>query len=576
MALTHIASSSPAQNTQMGADSPLLPGTQRAQAEVHAARSYVDRNLVVSTFQDGRFTNGGALGCGYAISHDAGLTWSRGIIPGLTELTGGPFKRATDPVAAIDHAGNIFLGTYAFTPGGSDAMAVSKSTDGGATFSAPVFAVTNDGRIFALDKNWLTVNTFPGSPTFGRLALSWTSLFYAAASNGVVVSDDGGNSWTRPQFVGAKLSQATQPLFLPDGSLAMFYWNFDGNRIEFVRSEDGGLTFALPTIVFAVQRYDDPIARGLGFAPSAAGDRQAGVVYVCWQGRTDANPGSRPCIFFSRSIDQGKTWTTPVAVNDTPDARSVFMPALAASPDGQHLTVIFYDKRNDPGAGYLVDLYLAESFDGGQTWQPNVRLSEVSSDLRAAPLTDRGYMLGDYQAIVPALDFDSPAVACWIDTRSGNPDPFAMQIRRRRGTSFATWRTLRFSATETGDASIAGPDADPDGDGIPNLAEYAHGLEPRHADPAPLHYKSGVTTTDPAGTRAALPLSYNYSPVLDDIAFSWVASDDLTLWSPIMPAEQASQAGAESTLRSFEAHFPIDVDTPSRAYRLQLNQTNRD
>ncbi len=574
MALPHVALSGLGQNIRLGDDSPLLPSTQRAQAEVHVARSYVDRNLVVATFQDGRLTNGGALTCGYAVSHDAGLTWSRGIIPSLTELNGGAFERATDPVAAIDHAGNIFLGTYAFTPGGTEAMTISKSTNGGETFSAPIFAVTNDGRVFTLDKNWLAVNTFPGSPTFGRLALSWTSLYSAAASNGVVVSDDGGHSWTKPQFVGAKLSQATQPVFLPDGSLAMVYWNFDGNRIEFVRSEDGGLTFASPTLVSAVQRYDDPVARGVGFAPSATGDRQAGIVYVAWQGRADATPGSRPCIFFSRSIDQGRTWTTPVAVNDTPDSRSVFLPAIAASPDGQHLTVIFYDKRNDPGAGYFVDLYLAESFDGGKTWQPNVRLSEVSSDLRAAPLTDRGYMLGDYQAIVPALDFDSPAIACWIDTRSGNPDPFAMQIGRRHGTSFETWRTLRFAATELGDAAISGPEADPDSDGIRNLAEYAHGLEPRHADAAPLRYKTGVTTFDPVGPRPALSLTYDYLPVLGDIAFSWITSDDLTQWSPVVPAEQPSQIGAESTLRSLEARFLIDVATPLRAFRLQVTQTN--
>ncbi len=574
MALPHFALSGLGQNIRMGDDSPLLPGTQRAQAEVHVARSYVDRNLVVATFQDGRLTNGGALSCGYAVSHDAGLTWSRGIIPGLTELNGGPFERATDPVAAIDHAGNIYLGTYAFTLGGSEAMTISKSTNGGATFSAPIFAVTNDGRFFTLDKNWLTVNTFPGTPTFGRLALSWTSLYFAAASNGVVVSDDGGQSWTKPQFVGAKLSQATQPLFLPDGSLAMVYWNFDGNRIEFVRSEDGGLTFTRPTLVSAVQRYDDSVARGVGFAPSATGDRQAGVVYVCWQGRADATPGSRPCIFISRSIDQGKTWTAPVAVNDTPDSRSVFLPAIAASPDGQHLTVIFYDKRNDPGAGYFVDLYLAESFDGGQTWQPNVRLSEVSSDLRAAPLTDRGYMLGDYQAIVPALDFDSPAIACWIDTRSGNPDPFAMQIGRHRGTSFATWKTLRFAANELEDAATTGPEADPDGDGIQNLAEYAHGLEPRDPNPAPLRYKAAVPTSELVSPRPALSFTYDYLPVLDDVAFSWVTSDDLALWSSVVPAEQPSRIGAESAIRSLEARFPIEVATRLRVFRLQMTLTN--
>ncbi|MCI0538813.1 MAG: hypothetical protein L0Z50_26710, partial [Verrucomicrobiales bacterium] len=59
---------------------------------------------------------------------------------------------------------------------------------------------------------------------------------------------------------------------------------------------------------------------------------------------------------FTRSIDRGKTWSIPIPVNDTPAKRSVFTPAIAASPDGQHLVIEFYDRRNDTGSGYLTDL----------------------------------------------------------------------------------------------------------------------------------------------------------------------------------------------------------------------------
>jgi len=41
----------------------------------------------------------------------------------------------------------------------------------------------------------------------------------------------------------------------------------------------------------------------------------------------------------------------------------------------------------DPANGYLIDLFLAQSFDGGTTWQQNLRLSTVSTDARLAPLT---------------------------------------------------------------------------------------------------------------------------------------------------------------------------------------------
>lgn len=64
-------------NISLGDDPPQLPSNMRAQAEPHIARHILDPDLLVATFQEGRFTDGGAVDCGYAISHDGGLTWSR-------------------------------------------------------------------------------------------------------------------------------------------------------------------------------------------------------------------------------------------------------------------------------------------------------------------------------------------------------------------------------------------------------------------------------------------------------------------------------------------------------------------
>jgi len=47
---------------------------------------------------------------------------------------------------------------------------------------------------------------------------------------------------------------------------------------------------------------------------------------------------------------------------------------------------------------------------------------------------------------------------------------------------FDAWRKEHFSEEELQDPNISGPDADPDGDGIPNLMEYAMGLDPKVKD----------------------------------------------------------------------------------------------
>jgi hypothetical protein len=106
----------------------------------------------------------------------------------------------------------------------------------------------------------------------------------------------------------------------------------------------------------------------------------------------------------------------------------VFNPAVAVSPDGQIVTAVFYDHRANPGSNTLVDLYWAQSLDGGGTWQPNTRVTSVSTDASLAPRTAAGFMLGDYQGVAESTNSNVPAVPAWIDTRGGDPDPFIARI----------------------------------------------------------------------------------------------------------------------------------------------------
>src|SRR4051812_37911890 len=75
-------------NVRLGDDPAVLPATQRGQAEPHLCRSISNINVLLATFQEGRFSaDGGAIDDGYAISRDGGLTWTRGLIPLLTQAS---------------------------------------------------------------------------------------------------------------------------------------------------------------------------------------------------------------------------------------------------------------------------------------------------------------------------------------------------------------------------------------------------------------------------------------------------------------------------------------------------------
>jgi BNR repeat protein len=472
-------------NIRLGDDPPALPPNMRAQAEPHIARSLIDPDFLAATFQEGRFTDAGAVDCGYSISHDGGLTWMRSLIPNLTQTSGGPYVRATDPVAAFDLNNAVYLETLATTDSqfNNSLIVVSRSTNSGQTFGSPFVAYTPPPGVFP-DKDWMAINTFPGTATVGRVVATFTR-FTNASINGApisrVISDNGGVTWGAEGFVTSSSTEAqgSQPVFLPNGNLVVVYWNFGtapspGERLEAVISTDSGDSFGSPKLITSAVEYNEPRIRTGSILPSAAVDRTSGNIYVVYQTLLAGNPR----IAFAKSTDGGNNWIAPIAISDNPANSGVFNPAINVSPDGQKLTVAFYDHRDNPGSNVLVDLYFAQSFDGGATWQPNIRLTSVSTNASLAPLSSSGYMLGDYLGVAEATNVNVPAIPVWVDTRTGNPDPFIVRVGIAPQVDFTSWEAARLSLHQINDSALGGPAGDADGDGEDNFSEFQSMTDP--------------------------------------------------------------------------------------------------
>ncbi|MBA3650115.1 MAG: exo-alpha-sialidase, partial [Chthoniobacterales bacterium] len=387
----------------------------------------------------------------------------------------------------IDLSGRVFLNTEAatnadFTEG---IILVSRSLDGGTTFESPVVVFQPGSGSNFPDKSWMAINTFLGTANVGRILVTWT-LFGTTSASPILrsYSDDQGATWSPGVVIHSAnaAAQGSQPVYLPDGRLAIVYWNFQGanggEEIDMVLSNDGGVTFGPPTLVTPTVRYTPPSIRSGTFLPSATTDRTTGNLYVVYQGFDAAFV---PRVLFTKSTNSGASWSAPIAITDNPNT-GVFNPAISASPDGQTLTVSFYDQRDSGGSTVLCNLYLAQSFDGGATWQPNIRLTSETTDASLAPLTASGYMLGDYLGIAPTTGPNVPAIPVWVDTRTGNPDPFITRVGISPEVDFTSFQASRLSLDQINDPQLGGTTGDADADGASNLSEFLSQTEPN--DPA--------------------------------------------------------------------------------------------
>ena len=140
---------------------------RNAEVEPHAAVNPANSANIVAVWQQDRWATGLASGNVGATTLDGGATWTRAMAPfsrctGGNAANGGDYERATDPWVTFSPNGNAFQMALAtigasLTPGSVSAMLVSRSTDGGRTWSEPSTLI-RDGSLFFNDKNTITAD----------------------------------------------------------------------------------------------------------------------------------------------------------------------------------------------------------------------------------------------------------------------------------------------------------------------------------------------------------------------------------------------------------------------------------
>jgi hypothetical protein len=213
----------------------------------------------------------------------------------------------------------------------------------------------------------------------------------------VMRSLDGGKTWLGPATgsypVGAVIFGVGTGAVLSDGTyLASFALAKAGRSQSLesdrnvgpnaemlaVRSTTGGETFTTPKVADVKldrSRSEGAIVSQLYADPGSAAFKDR--VYVVWPGVVD----ERVQVQVAYSSDKGKTWSTPVVVNDDrnpadgskgPDH---ILPSIGVNKDGVVL-VTWYDRR-DAKDNLGWQLRASASLDGGDTWSASVPVTNA-------------------------------------------------------------------------------------------------------------------------------------------------------------------------------------------------------
>jgi hypothetical protein len=382
------------------------------------------------------------------VSNDGGSTWVNTKLPGLGNgaTISGALKRVTsvgDPAIAFGANNTVYYANIAFNRvDESDAIIVSTSRDGGATWGRPATVAFNGSSTIFNDKVFIGAD-----PNSGSAYVSWTR-FKSTPAGGYVESpivasrsSNYGRSWSDWVNVSGpyRYNQGSVPVVAPDGAV---YVSFEGavaadNYYDYnivSKSVDGGRTFT-QTVVSRNVDENYPVFGGRGVLtglhfrtntfPALTVDPVTGRLYLAWADNANGDPtmfcdpayGGSGCsptsaqVFVQSSLD-GVTWTSKRQLTTSAEDKVY---AWVGAYDGD-VIVSYYTREFAGSATKLLDFAYVKSNNDGATWTTSTRITEQSSD-PGVQFTE-GAFIGDYTGV--AVGSDGVAHPLWTDFR-GNP-----------------------------------------------------------------------------------------------------------------------------------------------------------
>ena len=417
----------------------------------------------------------------FSRSTDSGATFSAPM--NLSKSSGYSFN----PRIAVDAFGSINVVWEDNTPGNQDIF-FSRSTDGGATFTAPK-NLSNDHPD--------SVDPQVALDASGNINVVWRNrditfgIFYAR-------STDGGANFSTPVNLAANVSGSLAPqVALETNGNIDVVWQDDFNSqsdVSFSRSADKGLTFSAAKSLSSKS-----------FAPQISVDAKANI-NVTWLSNSAA--AGTLDVFFSRSTDSGVTFSNPKNISNGPaDSGN---PQVGGDQNGN--IFVAWNRMVPPSVNN--DIFFSRSTDGGITFSAPMNLSNNTGDSTSACLT---------------VDASGNVNVSWLDTTPGNSQVLFSQSVDH-GVTFSPAQNLSNDAGYAADVQMAADSQgnlnvvwDDDASGF-NQIFFSRLADPRPANQPPVAIVGPDQIVPCTGHNCALVTldgSQSSDPDGDTLSFVW-------------------------------------------------------
>ena len=351
---------------------------------------------------------------GFAYTTNRGTRW---FAPGVLE--NNVFR--SDPVLNSDAAGrffylsllqNFFDDLWRSITGGQSWMRVAPA-DGG-------------------DKQWFTIDNTNSSGR-GFQYQYWSTDGNNFGGRQFTRSTDGGLTWMNP--INIPNSPAWGTLDVDSlGNLFIGGVNLTTNGIWCVRSTNAKNGSVVPTfdrstsvnlggnIVFGEPINPEGLVGQVFLAVDRSSTSTRDNVYMLASVQPSGFSNGSD-VMFVRSTNGGITFSAPRRINDDPvnHAKWHWFGTLSVAPSGR-IDVVWYDTRNASN-NVTSQLFYSFSTDGGNSWSPNVAVSNSFNPLIGYPNQSK---IGDYITVVS--DGDGANVA-YSATFNGEEDIYYVRIR---------------------------------------------------------------------------------------------------------------------------------------------------